>query len=308
MLHDENEIRKDDIVIYYTHYPNQFISHPKLGKRIVSLLHFYGIKEDCLKISDIQPDVLFTAADLRKYSKLYKKNLDDLACNYLLLPFVYEERFRITVPFKERKNKAMAIGTVTYFKNEEFKKMYSTYCYQPLRKQIYDNKERLSRYIDCYIMPYKEDREKEVKTGDNIFLRSYYWIVNHFNNSQRKYFSFDMVDKFNEYKIAICPEDAQGMPGIGFVEAMASGCAFLGLKYGAYEDLGLIEGVHYIAYDGSITDLRAKIEYYTSQEHQKELSNIAQNGYEYVKNNFNKEIVAKRFVDYFERLLDVNER
>ena len=71
-------------------------------------------------------------------------------------------------------------------------------------------------------------------------------------------FSFDMVAKFNEYKMCIVGEEITGVPGIGFVEGMVCGCAYIGLNNGLYEQYGLKEGVHYIGYDGTLPDLTEK--------------------------------------------------
>ena len=65
------------------------------------------------------------------------------------------------------------------------------------------------------------------------------------------------AEKFNEYKMCLIGEEILGVPGIGFVEGMACGCAYFG-KRGYYEDYGMKEGVHYIAYDGSPDDLLEK--------------------------------------------------
>lgn len=78
---------------------------------------------------------------------------------------------------------------------------------------------------------------------------------------------------------------------------MACGCAYIGQNIGYYEDYGLKEGVHYIGYDGSLKDLRHKIEYYQQPDHQQELELIAKNGYEYVHKNFNGEKIAKRLLE-----------
>ena len=52
-----------------------------------------------------------------------------------------------------------------------------------------------------------------------------------------------------------------------------------------------------ITYDGSIEDLRRKIEYYQMPEHQEELETIAKAGCEYVRANFKGEVVAERLMN-----------
>ena len=106
-----------------------------------------------------------------------------------------------------------------------------------------------------------------------------------------------MVDAFNDYKMCIVGEEVLGVPGIGFVEGMACGCAYIGIDSPMYRDLGLIPGKHYITYDGSIEDLRRVIEYYQADDHQKELEDIAKTGCEYVRTHFNGDAAAEHLLE-----------
>ena len=81
----------------------------------------------------------------------------------------------------------------------------------------------------------------------------------------------------------VCPEELVGMPGIGFVEGMACGCAYIGLNHDMYRCLGLEPGIHYITYDGTLEDLRKVILYY--KQRPEEVKNIADTGCRYVRKN-----------------------
>ena len=91
----------------------------------------------------------------------------------------------------------------------------------------------------------------------------------------------------------VVPEEIIGLPGIGFVEGMSCGSAYIGLRDPMYQDLGLLDGIHYIGYDGTINDLISKITYYQNNEY--ELEKIAYNGYLFIKDKFQKDHVAKEF-------------
>lgn len=116
-----------------------------------------------------------------------------------------------------------------------------------------------------------------------------------------------MVEKFNEYKMCLVGEEILGVPGIGYVEGMACGCAYIGLDSPMYRNLGLIPGVHYISYDGTKEGLRQVVEYYQQEEHQKELEQIAKTGCEYVRTNFNANAVAEKLIDNLKKKI-VNRR
>lgn len=100
----------------------------------------------------------------------------------------------------------------------------------------------------------------------------------------------------------VVPEEINDLPGIGFVEGMACGCAYIGKIDPMYTDLGLKPNYHYVGYDGSLKDLIKKINYY--QKYPKELEKIANRGYQFVTKNFNGANVAKKFISDLEKLTE----
>jgi glycosyltransferase involved in cell wall biosynthesis len=106
------------------------------------------------------------------------------------------------------------------------------------------------------------------------------------------------VQRYNEYRMFLCPEEVVDLPSIGFVEGMACGAAFIGIRDPMYSDIGLIDKVHYIGYDGTLQDILKKIAYY--QKNEQELEQIAEAGYNFVRQNFNGPRVAKEFLTYLE--------
>jgi len=217
----------------------------------------------------------------------------------VIMPFVFGKRFKKSVDIKKRKNTALAIGSLSTVKNggyEEYMKFANTPWVQPMRGKILKNKQKLTKWIDCYISYIFENKTYKLNSNDMFVVRLYKKIWNYYNGwRQTKYLSFDMVEKFNEYKMFVCPEEYVGMPGIGFVEGMACGCAYIGLDHEMYKGLGLVPGTHYIGYDGTLKDLTNKIEYY--QANNIELEKIANAGYQYVTQYFNERTVAENFLN-----------
>lgn len=292
----ECDIHYDDILILYQLYSNQFdfVMQPKALK-VVSLIHFGTATVD--KVKKFQPDVMFNEANFQHGSIIYNHYYGWFDKKFITIPFVFANRFKLIVPFNERKNMAVSVGTVTYQNN--ITDFYGSPCAQPARKQIKDNAEELKDIIECRNSDYLEkEGNKIVKKTDNFIIRTYKEMYNKFfTGHQKRYYSFNMVDKFNEYKMCIVGEEIMGIPGVGFVEGMACGCAFIGQNIGYYEDYGMKEGVHYIGYDGTLKDLRNKIEYYQQPIHQSELEQIAKNGYNFAIKNFNNESISRRLVE-----------
>lgn len=273
------------------------------GIKIVDHIHFYGDSENASYLKNFK--YYFYEVDLNKYCKLYQKNYSWFTGEFIEFPFSYEPRFIVKREFKNRKTKAVAMGTLTKCELPEFIDMYGTEYYQPHRKMILDHAEAYPEELDSFISEYEEKELKKVEAGDNIFVKCYKKTFNYLNSGKQKnYFSFDMVEKYNEYKMFICPEDVNGSYGVGTIEGMACGCAMIGWNYGAFEDMGMTAGVHYISYDGTMENLIERIRYYQRPENQAELEKIAKTGCEFVRENFSQEKVAEGL---YNRLLQISE-
>lgn len=296
VLKDESEIRPDDIVILYRYYINQLKWDTRPDAFVaVSLIHFgnYGYEE----LRDVvKPQAMFNESNLQKYSAMHNHYFGWFDGEFIVQPFVFAERFQCKKPFAERQNKAVSVGTITYMHN--ITEHYGDPCAQPARKQIKDHAAELGAYLDCFNSDYLEDADlKQISSNDFFVSKLYKRIYNRFNSGrQKKYYSFNMVDKFNDYKMCVVGEEIMGIPGVGFVEGMACGCAYIGQTVGYYEDYGMQEGVHYIGYDGTLEDLKAKISYYQMPEHQQELEMIANAGYKFVREHFHGETVARKLL------------
>ena len=302
ILKSTSEIRQDDLVVLYNVCADNYRGMDRVHAfKALSMLHFHGRAQENAIINEANVSCLFGEVNLEKNCELYQKyyNIDK---PWVVHPFVYAERFKSIKPFGERKNMAFATGTITYKEHDEFINTYGDSCDQPTRKQIKDNPEFFKDTIYCTSSDYLEDDPgKKINEKDIFPVKLYKKIYNRTHiGKQKKYYSFDMVEAFNNYKMCIVGEEILGIPGIGFVEGMACGCAYIGIDMPAYRDWGLIPGVHYITYDGTKEDLRRVIEYYQMEEHQEELEKIAKTGCEFVRTNFNGDAVAKKLIKQLE--------
>lgn len=300
VLHSWRDIRPDDIVLLYNIQAENYRHMDQVAAfKAVSLLHFHGNKHEEALMKQAGVACFFCETNLAKTSALFRKYYHFPSTPWVIHPFVFQERFKPIKPFSERLNRAFSVGTITYKTSEEFLSVYSDPCDQPMRKAVLVEREFFADTADSYSSDYLEGSDvKEVKARDNALVRFGKKVWNRFHTGhQKKYFSFDMVEKFNDYKMCIVGEEILGVPGIGFVEGMACGCAYLGLDSPMYTDLGLQPGVHYIAYDGTKEDLRDKIRYYQAPEHQAELEQIARTGCDYVRQHFRGPAAARALVE-----------
>lgn len=313
VLRKPSDIRKDDIVIAYNVCNEELRGLKDIQAfKALSMLHFHGRKDEDARIKEAGIDCFLNEVDLSKSSEIFRKYYHT-ELPWVIHPFVFADRFQNIKPFAERQNKCFSTGTITYKKHEEFLAVYGNPCDQPARKFVKDNPEYFNDTVDCYSSDYLEDNPgKTINPTDNPLIKLYKKIYNRTHvGKQKKYFSFNMVDKFNDYKMHLLGEEILGVPGIGFVEGMACGSAYIGLDSPMYRDYGLIPGVHYIAYDGTKEGLRQTVEYWQRPEHQGELEQIANRGCKYVRENFCGHVVAERLIrkleDELQKWLNDNE-
>lgn len=293
------DIKPDDIVIVYNIMGNNFRNLEKVkGFKALSMLHFHGKAGEDERAKRAGINLLFNESNLQESSEIFRRYYDLQHLPWVAHPFVFAERFKPIKPFSERKNKAFSVGTITYKVHKEFLETYGDPCDQPVRKFVKDNPEFFKNTADSYSEDYLEKGDRvEIKEKDMAPVKLYKKIRNRFTmGRQKKYFSFDMVEKFNEYKMHILGEEILGVPGIGYVEGMACGSAYIGLDSPMYRDLGLIPGVHYIAYDGTKEGLKETIEFWQRPENQKELEKIANTGCIFVRENFRGDKVAENLI------------
>ena len=292
--------------------------------KVVHLTH-YGYNPQIASLNTKYADVnLFVGENnLYKNSTFFRNFYNWYKKDVLIIPFVPQKRFQFKKSFTERLNKAISTGTNTHKITEEgFSSFFNNDVLHPMRKNILENNQSLRPYLDSLITNINNSSDNIANSSISLMrpifslfvsplkyifgdlYRSFIFTIRYifsldFNSlkKERDYYKFDIVSCYNSYKMFIVPEEIIGLPGIGFVEGMSCGCAYIGLKDPMYEDLGLIDKVHYIGYDGTIVDLISKIDYYQHNNHELEI--IANNGFEFVKKNFNSDKIAR---DFFEKI------
>lgn len=326
ILFDSNKIRHNDILFSITHI--YLDNKGEISKTLIDLpcIKTFYLSHYMFSTSIVAKNVergesviLIAENNLRKNSFYFKKYFPNYSKDVYVLPFSYHERLKKVNPFSRRKNKCLSTGSFQTINIHEstFQEMYEFFkedTFHPMRKAIYFNRNKITDYIDSFISNIDEDTRQALskikKPSGNSLNKIYIKIRNYYvgnfsgNYTRRAYYDFDIVKKYNEYKMVVVPEEIVDLPGIGFVEGMACGCAYIGIKSDMYRDIGLFDGIHYIGYENSLDSLLDVIKYY--QIHNDELERIAENGHTFVVEHFNRELVAKKFLDDLEAFYKEN--
>ncbi len=231
----------------------------KFEQKIINLSHYFiRTKEKANNIASLQNVCLVADSDIRESP--YFQRFFPADRPIIVLPFAINGRFAPRKALSERRGICAATGTFHNLNEElpksyyrDFLDFYKSDTYHPVRKVLYSAKDELSSWLTCRISPY---REMDARAAP--LARVMRWL--RLDMLQTKYFSFDIVDFYNNHKFAIVGEELSGFPVVGFFEAMACGCVMLGQEGSFYKGLGLRANVDYLTHDGTIAGIHSVIE------------------------------------------------
>lgn len=270
------------------------------NKDFIKLFHFTHYVQNTSLIeknfSRLKWDFIIAENNLSnsKYFKYFFKNYQK---NVYTLPFTFGNRYKNINDFKNRKNLCISVWAVININDykwlfEDFYSFYNTDTLQPIRKEVLDKEKELFAYIDTINSEFKVEYKWDFL---NKIKKLLFWM-------KHSYFKFDIVKKFNNYKMFLCWEEINDLPWIWFIEWMACWCAYIWKIDSMYTDLWFIPWIHYIWHNWTLEDIIEKISYY--QKNESELEKIAKRWYEYVIENFSWDRVADIF---YKDLLKLSE-
>lgn len=271
------------------------------GVTMVHFTHYFKEIKKLARYLKLIPHCIIVAENDLTTNDFFRKYFESIGEVYHL-PFAFGERFVIRKEFEDRKNKCLALGSITRVKNKEFLDFFGdAEGLHPMRKWIYANPHAYEAELDCLIRGFDDTSNvREIKDGDPFYTRlmkrhlPFFLLEKFYPTPQIAYFKFDIVSKFNEYRMFLCSEESVGLPSINVFEGMATRSAYVGVEDPMYTALGMLPGTHYIGYkENDIEDLLQKVRYY--QENPKMLQNISQAGHDFVREHFSRKKVADVF-------------
>lgn len=280
------------------------------GIVLVHLTHYHHDTEAISNyFSNLKHGFLVADSDLRENT--YFHHYFPTVRNVYHLPLtISSSRFQKYIAFKKRINKCFASGSMSVPTAESYVRFFGTgAALNPMREMIYNKKDELTDVMDAYMFPHNEALKamKAVQPGDSSLKRTAKrilppWMLKMLFRMKLPYFSFDIVEKYNQYTTFMSPEERTGLPSMKLLEGILCGSVLVGIDDPMYINIGFRDGVNYIAYrENDLDDLVRKLQHY--QHHADDLEKIAIRGEEFAKSLFRPEVVAEKFWNDLESLL-----
>lgn len=269
---------------------------PRPVLKVVHMTHYaYCPTLGATNLAVLQPDLLVAENNLQRNSPFFNRYFGALPSAFRCLPYTPAPRFRQTQPFEGRINKIVVTGSITYkMRNAEFNDYYHTDELQPMRRILFNEKDKYLDEMDCLVSDLNASRDASAPAAPRSFFARA-WARLTYQHPQARYYGKNIVDIYNSYTMFAVPEEICDLPAIGCVEGMMCGAAYFGVDDPMYTDLGLQPGVHFVAYDGTPEGLMARVRHY--QQHSAELRAIAETGKRFVESALNSTKVYSEFLE-----------
>lgn len=234
-------------------------------------------------LESIGVDYLMGYASHDKHCKYFQKTFKNYIGKVIPVPFGFQERFISSVPFHERKNKAVAVGSVNPLR--------------PLEYPVFNFRESADFFPDeSWFHKFRREivlQKENIKPYINSMLPEF---------PQIKDFRYDLVKKFNEYRMFVSDESIFNFPPAKYFEGPASGSVLFCSDHDCNKEFGFKDSVNCVMYkQGDIINLTKKISYY--MQHENELLNIQQEGMKFVTSRFSHKQIASGLVSAIKKIL-----
>lgn len=233
-------------------------------------------------LESIGVDYLMGYASHDKHCNYFQSTFKNYIGKIIPVPFGFSERFVSQVPFQERENKAVALGSVNPLR--------------PLEYPVKNFRESADFFPDeTWLHKFRREmvlQKAKIKPFVDSMLPEF---------PQIKDFQYDLVEKFNEYRMFIADESIFNFPPAKYFEGPACGCVLLCADHDCNREFGFKDSENCIMYEvGNIDNLLDKVLYYMKNEDN--LFGIQQRGTTFVRSSFSHKQVATNLYKTIESL------
>ena len=212
-----------------------------------------------------------------RYCTYFRKHFPSFEGKVWGIPFGYAPRFRQSRPFGERRNKVVAVGSVNPLR--------------PLHEPVFNFQETADFFPDeCWFHHFRRQLvlAKDSLIGEMDSMLPQFPLI--------KDFKYDLVAKFNEYRMLVTCESIYCFPSAKVFEGPACGTALVCADHDCIREYGFESDRNCVMHRTSdLADFRQRVAYYQSNESQ--LSAIAAEGNLFVHEHYSHAKVADHIRD-----------
>jgi hypothetical protein len=237
------------------------------GRTAFHMTHYFKNTNNIKEILTITKKRLIVSCGGREVlnSEFYKDLRLPDSINHLLLPDSHNHLKSTKSKPELLQIKCLMVGSLTLHNNERLYKLTS------------------SNYLHL-------DRSEFFKKAE-LFPEKF-WV------DDRKSYA-NVEDLYNSYPLFFTGQESIGLSSINLIEGMFFGCLLIAPKKIAYNDYGLLPGIHYGGYEkGNWASFLSTVDLYLKNE--KLRLKVASNGQKFIIDQFNMDAIGTKLLDGLE--------
>jgi hypothetical protein len=210
------------------------------------------------------------------HCEYFKKSFPKYIGKVISVPFGFSDRFVEYKSFDQRISKCLAVGSVNPLRplqssKENFIESASFYpdeaWFHKFRRMLVLKKNHLAYIVDSMLPEFPDYKD----------------------------FKYDLVEKFNSYKMFVSDESIFKFPPAKYFEGPASGAVLVCSDHQCNKDLGFIDGENCIMHqEFDLIDFEEKIRFYIKNDD--ELNKIQKQGTRFVREKYNHKSIANSLI------------
>lgn len=218
------------------------------------------------------------------HSDFFRMKYQNYNGKVIPVPFGFAPRFQELVPFRERENKVISLGSVNSF-------IDSVHAVEGLDEVNGFFLARGEKFMHKFRRMLVENEGNLASVMDSK--------LPHFPHV--KDFGYDIVQTLNQYTMFVNCESLLYFPSAKTFEGPAAGSVLVCSEHPCFRDLGFEGGLNCVKHkEFDIQDFKEKAEYYG--RNLEELEKIQKNGTRFVRENYSYEKVAKHVYSAIQRI------
>ncbi|OHA71211.1 MAG: hypothetical protein A3E07_00340 [Candidatus Wildermuthbacteria bacterium RIFCSPHIGHO2_12_FULL_45_9] len=269
-----------DVLVCFNGHPYRQDSKPIKdfsGLKIYHLMDYTNFPtESNQSLQDTGVNFVFGYARHDLYCPFFQKKYPRYKGKVIPIPFGFAERFQMNVPFEQRKDKVIALGAVNSFSDPvhtvpDFQELNDFYLARSekfmhkFRRMLVEQEQNFLDFMDSKLPHYPQTKD----------------------------FGYDLVQKFNEYKMFVSCESLLYFPAGKTFEGPSAGAVMICSTHPCFSDYGFEDGINCVKHkEFDLEDFKEKAVYYL--ENEGKLEEIQKRGTEFMREQYSHPKVAER--------------